>query len=873
MLSNVSLPTASAALESLYKSAANLQSLSIRGGYANMYRLSDKAPFGESMDWPLAPGEFWVQPSGTPAVGHSFLGAYEATHDPAFLQAAVTVGRALAAAQKSNGGWNFTHHTQGHVETRADLTSTLDDQVTPGVLTFLMELDRRIDAPLLDAAIARGLDFLVDRQASSGGWALDSPKQGNYRDYLAFNDATTNRAIEVLFEAYAAYGDQAYLQSALKGMKFMLDTQLRSGAWAQQYTEFLQPIHGRPFEPAAAASAETGYNVQTLLKAYEITHDARYMQAASAAIDWLERVQLPDGQWARLYAIGSNRPLYADREGEIVETPAEAASGYAWVSKFSIPNAIREFEAMKSDPALYSRLYGRDSGWTPQLKIAQIQSKAAAKAEAYEESGWASGDMLHVSDFAANAELLQNYLKSAGAVMLLQGQGAAWDRLLAEARDDYQGLLNQGEPPPPIPQPGAASGLSNGDDPLFWVGHGGDLYGTDGDDRLEGGPAAEDLAGRGGDDLLIARSGEDRLSGGSGDDILQGRDGHDLLYGGAGHDPFLGGARRDRHNFIEGEAQKGDVDIVADFAQGTEQIVLQTSRIDYAAIARIDGGYQGDLPGGLSIGYAHYNGPDTIRGVALDNDLAAIDTLLTLEKGTPRESSVWVLDTRLTATDFDLYTFNPGIGEGDLNDQVGAPPAGGAPEGMELIGDAGHDTLAGQGGDDFLVGKSGNDLLDGGAGNDHLRGDAGNDLLLGRGGHDWLEGSSGKDRLDGGEGNDALAGGWSTDLLTGGPGSDVFIFGPSETSAGAARDVITDFSSAERDLIDLRLIDANSSLAGDQAFTFIGTDGFAKQAGQLRYAEDGAAAIVEGDVNGDGRADFQIQLDGVRSLTENDFLL
>ncbi len=70
-----------------------------------------------------------------------------------------------------------------------------------------------------------------------------------------------------------------------------------------------------------------------------------------------------------------------------------------------------------------------------------------------------------------------------------------------------------------------------------------------------------------------------------------------------------------------------------------------------------------------------------------------------------------------------------------------------------------------------------------------------------------------------------------------------------------------------------------SRAAGNQVFKLIGTAGFHKTAGELRFQmlnPTGAAndkTIVEGDINGDGRADFQIELTGLIGLTKADFLL
>jgi Ca2+-binding RTX toxin-like protein len=133
-----------------------------------------------------------------------------------------------------------------------------------------------------------------------------------------------------------------------------------------------------------------------------------------------------------------------------------------------------------------------------------------------------------------------------------------------------------------------------------------------------------------------------------------------------------------------------------------------------------------------------------------------------------------------------------------------------------------------------------------------------------------LTGNTGSNRLDGGAGNDVLVGGRGTDYLTGGLGADRFDFNAlNESLVGAARDVVLDFNRAESDKIDLATIDANTVLAKNQAFAFIEDSDFTGVAGQLRYADDLVAGglVVQGDVNGDGVADFEIAVMGVSSLS------
>ena len=118
-----------------------------------------------------------------------------------------------------------------------------------------------------------------------------------------------------------------------------------------------------------------------------------------------------------------------------------------------------------------------------------------------------------------------------------------------------------------------------------------------------------------------------------------------------------------------------------------------------------------------------------------------------------------------------------------------------------------------------------------------------------------------------------LVGGAGADVLTGGAGADVFRFTAlaDSTVAAGGRDTIRDFASGDK--IDLHLIDANASLAGDQAFSFIGTNAFSGAAGQLRYAASGGNTLISGDVNGDKVADFSILVSGAHAFGASDFVL
>lgn len=165
---------------------------------------------------------------------------------------------------------------------------------------------------------------------------------------------------------------------------------------------------------------------------------------------------------------------------------------------------------------------------------------------------------------------------------------------------------------------------------------------------------------------------------------------------------------------------------------------------------------------------------------------------------------------------------------------------------------------------DYLF--SGNDKITGTQYADYLFGGAGNDIVAGGTGNDVLEGNAGDDVLYGSKGADTLAGG---------TGADTFLFRTaSDSRLGASSlDTISDFSRAENDRISLSAIDANTKVAGNQAFSFIGAEKFHGAAGELRYEKIGGDTFIHGDVNGDGKADFSILVDAAIDLTASDFIL
>jgi Ca2+-binding RTX toxin-like protein len=206
-----------------------------------------------------------------------------------------------------------------------------------------------------------------------------------------------------------------------------------------------------------------------------------------------------------------------------------------------------------------------------------------------------------------------------------------------------------------------------------------------------------------------------------------------------------------------------------------------------------------------------------------------------------------------------------------------------------IVGGAGDDHIYGAGGDDVIHAGLGNDVIDGGAGYDLVAYDDATSAILlslatgtatGGGGSDSFSGIEGaigsrfSDTLTGGasantisgmQGNDVITGGGGADFLTGGSGGDRFVLTHASDSAVGADDVITDFSSAQNDRIDLRLLPGK--------FTFIGDSAFDGHAGEVHYTTSGSDLLVSGDIDGDGHADFEIKLIGIQEVEAHDFFL
>jgi hypothetical protein len=200
-----------------------------------------------------------------------------------------------------------------------------------------MLVDRVLDGadPVIHDALDYGLERFQAAQYPNGAWSVGSrhrapdeasPDVGSARypqdwsrtfiqparPFYETNDNAMRDMIRTFLLAHRLYGREDYLATALRAGEFLLNAQMPAGqaGWAQTYNVAMEPVWGRKFEPPAIASRESLGVIETLLDLYLYTGDQRYLEPAAAGLAWLEASRLPEGDWARFYEMGTNRPLY-----------------------------------------------------------------------------------------------------------------------------------------------------------------------------------------------------------------------------------------------------------------------------------------------------------------------------------------------------------------------------------------------------------------------------------------------------------------------------------------------------------------------------------------------------------------------------------
>ena len=340
--------------------------MSLRGGYAGfMDPVTGDVFERHRFEAPVLPaGTITIRPPGsTASVGRCVLALADLTGREFCRQAALEAARALACAQSPAGGWPAIWEMSGacdpHLSSAvAEVRNTLDEGIQQQVLDFLLDLrialSRRGEKipGWLQESIADGFEFLLNVQKVSGGWPRQIPAANHYSQYSTLNDKVMSSSISILLRGYEVFGDKRFLEAAARGGRFLVRVQGKApqSGWAQQYNDSLQPVEARNFEPEAFSSRESAYAMVALIELFLKTRDPVFAAPLPAAARWLETSMIRPGVWARFYEIGSNRPLYGDRDKSIHysldEISRERRESYDWEKSF--PEVLRGFDLVRA---------------------------------------------------------------------------------------------------------------------------------------------------------------------------------------------------------------------------------------------------------------------------------------------------------------------------------------------------------------------------------------------------------------------------------------------------------------------------------------------------------------------------------------------
>lgn len=245
---------------------------------------------------------------------------------------------------------------------------TFDNDATTTQLRFLAKVITATGTNNASyrAAFQRGFDYIFAAQYPNGGWPQVWPLQGGYHDGITYNDNAMLNVLELLRDAAARTNEFAFVPANLRtragaslkrGIDCVLATQIvandRRTVWCQQHDPLtLQPASARNYEMPALASSESADLVSFLMQLPD--PDSNVVVAIHAAAIWFEKTEIEnkafklvrgEGRrlvdapgngplWARYYEIGTDRPIFGDRDrsihDDVNEISLERRNGYGW---------------------------------------------------------------------------------------------------------------------------------------------------------------------------------------------------------------------------------------------------------------------------------------------------------------------------------------------------------------------------------------------------------------------------------------------------------------------------------------------------------------------------------------------------------------
>ena len=250
-----------------------------------------------------------------------------------------------------------------------DYVGTFDNNATVTQLRFLAKVIAAggpNQVAFYRASFRRGLDYIFAAQYPNGGWPQVWPLQGGYHDAITYNDDAMINILNLLRDVSTGTNEFAFVPegtrrlaaaSVQRGLECVLATQIivdgHRTAWCQQHDALtLQPASARNYEMPSEVSGESAQIMIFLMG--QPDPGPEIIASVDAAAAWFEKTQIRDmafkfvpgegrrlvpapGQgpiWARFYQIGTDRPIFGDRDktihDDLNDISAERRNGYAW---------------------------------------------------------------------------------------------------------------------------------------------------------------------------------------------------------------------------------------------------------------------------------------------------------------------------------------------------------------------------------------------------------------------------------------------------------------------------------------------------------------------------------------------------------------
>ncbi len=309
---------------------------------------------------------------------------------------AAPAARDLAASvlryQHESGGWpkNTDFSKPPTDAQRARIRSgenppTIDNGATTTPLRFIAKIISAAPAAAAKerAAFDQGFDYLLAAQYENGGWPQFFPLREGYYTHITYNDHAMVNVLTLLRDASrgeAPFGfvdkeRRARAAAAVdKGIACVLRTQIKQNGrltvWCAQHDEkTFQPAWARKYEPPSLSGSESVGIVRFLMAVEKPSPEI--VAAVEGAAAWLEKAKLtgirvekagtPAGQtdrrvaadpsapplWARFYELGTDRPLFLDRDSvphyAYSEITRERRTGYAYYGSWAAELLEKEY--------------------------------------------------------------------------------------------------------------------------------------------------------------------------------------------------------------------------------------------------------------------------------------------------------------------------------------------------------------------------------------------------------------------------------------------------------------------------------------------------------------------------------------------------